>query len=39
VADESRGMTRTFERGAVGLLASLDDATGFLSGGVLRRNS
>ena len=35
VADESRGMTRTFERGAVGLLASLDDATGFLSGGVL----
>ena len=39
VADESRGMTRTFERGAVGLLASLDDATGFLSGGVLRGNS
>jgi hypothetical protein len=32
VADAGRGMERTFDRGAVGLLASLDDATGFLSG-------
>jgi hypothetical protein len=36
VAEGGQGMERTFDRGAVGLLAALDASTGFLSGGAGR---